>query len=160
MFNGTAYDRPQYYTQAEVRDIVAYAEDLFIEVVPEVDVPAHTAALIVAARQAKVPLDLGTLQLNEGCQYPGGPAALRGAPNCMGGTHGIVLPTNATLEFLKGVLTEIFDLFPFEFIHLGGDEAGQFRDAAYDSAEGQALKRDLGIGNNARLQVAVCVRGV
>ena len=151
-YNGTAYDKPQYYSQSDVREVVAYAEDLFITVVPEIDVPAHAAALIVAARSAAPPVRLGTVRLAEGCAYPGGADALRTAPNCMGGTHGIVLPTDEALAYLKSVLAEVCDLFPGGFVHLGGDEAIKIREAAYGSEEGRQLAAQLGLAHSAQLQ--------
>ena len=107
MYNGTEYVIPQYYTQSEIRDIVSYAADLFIDVIPEIDVPAHAAALIVAARHASPPVHLGAVELHEGCTHPGGQKALHGAPNCMGGTHGMVIPTNETMQYLRDILEEV-----------------------------------------------------
>jgi hexosaminidase len=96
-----------FYTQAEIREVVRYAQERFITIVPEVEMPAHATAVLAA--------------------YP--------ELSCTGGpftvTAGGVWPitdifcagNDATFEFLQNVLTEVAGLFPGEFLHIGGDEA-------------------------------------
>ena len=85
------YKDAMFFSKRDVQEIVGFAALWGIEVVPEIDLPAHTAALIVAAKS--VGQDVGTIELHEGCADRLGDATLTAAPNCMGGTHGIVLPT-------------------------------------------------------------------
>uniref|UniRef100_A0A7S1JHB4 beta-N-acetylhexosaminidase n=1 Tax=Eutreptiella gymnastica TaxID=73025 RepID=A0A7S1JHB4_9EUGL len=150
IYNGTAYSSPQYYTQSQIQEVVQYAGELHIEIVPEIDVPAHAAALIIAARQGTPAVDLGIVELHEGCKPPG--EGLRTAPNCMGGVHGIVVPTAEAIQYLKRVLQDVVRLFPGRYVHLGGDEAEQFRTAAYGTKLGQRAKSETKIWNDERLQ--------
>lgn len=93
----------QYYTQAQVRELVAYAADRGIRVVPELDVPAHTGAIMIAYPELKAaPFD-ETSRL----------AMFRAA----------VDPTKPeTFAFIKGLLEEMIPLFPDAYFHVGGDE--------------------------------------
>lgn len=94
-----------YYTQQEIRNIVEYAQERFVTIIPEIDMPGHVEAAL-----ASYP--------NLGCT--GGPysitsqAGVRRDILCVGNPQ--------TLQFVKDVLTEIMELFPSEYIHIGGDE--------------------------------------
>lgn len=94
-----------YYTQEEIRDIVQYAADRFITVVPEIDLPGHMMAALTAYP------DLGCT---------GGPYELW----CRWGISEDVLcaGNEKTYIFLENILDEVMDLFPSEYIHIGGDE--------------------------------------
>jgi hexosaminidase len=105
----TAYDRHGryggFYTQKDIREVVAYAGRLHITVVPEIEMPGHSLAALVAYPQ------YGTG--NGPFAYP-----LEGDVG-----PGIYDPANEqTFEFLDNVLAEVFRLFPGEYIHIGGDE--------------------------------------
>lgn len=94
-----------YYTQDDIREVVAYAAARHIMVVPEIEMPGHSLAALAAYPQ------FGT---------GGGPfeVPMRGGVN-----PGIYSPANdATFQFLDNVLTEVFQLFPSPYIHIGGDE--------------------------------------
>lgn len=93
----------QYYTQAQVRELVAYAADRGIRVVPEIDVPAHTGAIMIAYPElAAMPVD------------PNNRLAMFGAA---------IDPTKPeTYAFIKGLLEEMSGLFPDAYFHVGGDE--------------------------------------
>jgi len=119
-------------------------------VVPEIDLPAHTAALLIAARSAG--RDLGVVELHEGCESRQGSEPLTRPPNCMGGTHGILVPTEEALAYVRGALEEVVELFPGRYLHLGGDEADQFRDSAYAAESAQELMGKLGLFTPAELQ--------
>jgi len=99
-----------YYTQEDIKDIVRYASERFITVIPEIDFPGHSLAALAAYPEL-------------GCT--GGPyevAAQRGIQDdvlCAG--------NEKTLEFIENVLAEIVELFPSEYIHIGGDECCKFR---------------------------------
>lgn len=98
-----------FYTQDEAREIVRYAADRFITVVPEIDLPGHTTAALASYPEL-------------GCT--GGPYKVL----CSFGVFSDVLCANdQTLQFTKDVLDEIMDIFPSEYIHIGGDECPKSR---------------------------------
>jgi len=99
-------DAPEYYTQDEIRDIIAFAQARGVEVIPEIDLPGHASAILSA--------------------YPhlsclGKPVRLIGAP----GIRAVILcpGKDEVFEFLFPLLDEIAGLFPSRRIHIGGDEA-------------------------------------
>jgi hexosaminidase len=97
-----------FYTQEQIKEVVAYAKERHITIVPEIDMPGHMAAAIAA--------------------YPEfGNSDIPGyAPKVIGrwGVHPYTLaPTEETFRFVDDVLTELCALFPSEYIHIGGDEA-------------------------------------
>lgn len=99
-----------FYTQDDIREIVRYAEERFIEVIPEIDVPAHSNAALAAYPQYACPVVdkyIGVL--------PG-----------LGGDNARIIfcaGNDSTYTFLQNVLDEVLALFPSRYIHLGGDEA-------------------------------------
>ncbi|MEK9137784.1 MAG: family 20 glycosylhydrolase, partial [Bacteroidota bacterium] len=96
-----------YYTQDEIREIVKYADERNITVVPEIEMPAHTTALLAAYPQYSCtggPFDVP----------PGGVWPI---------TDIFCAGNDSTFYFLQDVLTEVMDLFPGKYIHIGGDEA-------------------------------------
>ena len=97
-----------YYTQDQIRDIVAYAAARFINVVPEIEIPGHSAAAL-----ASYP-EFGNTDV------PGYAPAV--ATRWGGGTDNIFAPKETTFAFLENVLTEVMELFPSRYIHIGGDE--------------------------------------
>ena len=96
-----------YYTQQEIRDIVAYARSRYITIVPEIEMPAHAGAALAAYPQ-------------HSCS--GGPFTVP-----PGGVWPIVniycAGNDSTFTFLQNILEEVIALFPGEYIHVGGDEA-------------------------------------
>jgi len=99
-----------FYTQDEAREIVRYAADRFITVVPEIDLPGHTTAALASYPEL-------------GCT--GGPYKVL----CSFGVFPDVLcaGNDQTLQFTKDVLDEIMDIFPSEYIHIGGGESPENR---------------------------------
>lgn len=94
-----------YYTQKEVKDIVAYASARFVTVVPEIEMPGHSMAALAAYPEL-------------GCT--GGPYDVRTA---WGVEQNVYCAGNEkTYEFLEDVLNEVLELFPGKYIHIGGDE--------------------------------------
>ena len=95
-----------YYTQEEIKDIVKYAAERYITIIPEIDMPGHMLGALAAYP------DLGCT---------GGPYKVWGLWGvtddilCVGKDH--------TLQFVKDVLDEVMQLFPGEYIHIGGDES-------------------------------------
>lgn len=99
-----------YYTQDEIREIVAYAADRAITVIPEVDLPGHMVAVLAAYPEL-------------GCT--GGPYKVW---DRWGVSEDVLCAGNEkTFEFLENVLTEVMELFPSEYIHIGGDESPKDR---------------------------------
>lgn len=109
---GTYDDTPYggFYTQDEIRDVVKYAADRGITVIPEIDLPGHMLAALTAYPEL-------------GCT--GGPYEVWGR---WGVADDVLCPgREKTFEFLEGVLTEVMELFPSEYIHIGGDECPKVR---------------------------------
>ena len=97
-----------FYTQAQIKDVVAFAAARHISVVPEIEMPGHAAAAITAYPE------LGNVDV------PGYAPKVQ----TRWGVHPYIFaPTETTLRFLEDVLSEVCDLFPSKFIHIGGDEA-------------------------------------
>ena len=97
---------PFFYTQEQIKDIVKYAQKRFITIVPEIEMPGHSIAALAAYPEF-------------GCT--GGPYKVR---TCWGVEPNIYCAgNNKTYEFLENILTEVMELFPSKFIHIGGDEA-------------------------------------
>ena len=94
-----------FYTQEEAKEIVAYAKERYITVIPEIDMPGHMQGALTAFPEL-------------GCS--GGPYEVWS----MWGVSEEVLcvGNDKTLEFIKGVLGELIEIFPSEYIHVGGDE--------------------------------------
>ncbi|MCL5280784.1 MAG: family 20 glycosylhydrolase [Planctomycetes bacterium] len=97
-----------FYTQEDIRHLVRYAAERYITIVPEIEMPAHTGAAIVSYPQIGL--------------YP---ARLNALPTEKRWTahEGVLAPRPQTVTFMQDVLTEVMDLFPSKYIHIGGDEA-------------------------------------
>lgn len=99
-----------FYTQEEIREIVAYAADRQIEVIPEIDVPAHSNAALAAYPQFACPVVKDFIGV-----LPG-----------LGGRNSEIIycaGNDSVFTFLQDVFDEILALFPSRYIHVGGDEA-------------------------------------
>jgi hexosaminidase len=106
--NSGKYDGIPYggfYTQAQIKDVISYAKDRYINIIPEIDMPGHMMGALAAYPEL-------------GCT--GGPYAVW----CQWGISDQVLciGNDKTLTFIKDVLTELTELFPSKYIHIGGDE--------------------------------------
>lgn len=102
-YDGTPYGG--FYTQDEIREVVAHAEKLGITVIPEIDLPGHMVAALASYPEL-------------GCT--GGPYTVR---TTWGVSEEVLCPgKETTFKFIEGVLDEVMDLFPSEYIHIGGDE--------------------------------------
>ncbi len=121
-----------FYTQDDVREIVAYARDRFVNVVPEIEMPGHALAAIAAYPQLGVtgqPADVGTR---------------------WGVYANILNAEESTIAFMQDVLAEVLELFPSRFIHIGGDEADKALWKA--SPRIQERIRELGLEDEHGLQ--------
>jgi hexosaminidase len=122
-----------FYSQADVRDVVAYAAERAISIVPEIDVPGHAQAAIAA--------------------YPslGAGAGVPPAVSARWGIHTYLLnPEETTLRFLEDVFEEVVELFPGPFVHVGGDEV--VKDEWRRSPRVAARMQELGIADVEGLQ--------
>ncbi len=93
-----------FYTQDEIRDVVKYAEEKFVTIIPEIEMPGHALAALAAYPEL-------------GCT--GGPY---GVARIWGVIEDVYCPTEKTFSFIEDVLTEVIGLFPSKYIHIGGDE--------------------------------------
>lgn len=129
-FDGKKYGG--YYTQEEVKDIVAYAQKRFITVIPEIEMPGHSQAAIAAYPEL-------------GCSGEQVEVATK-----WGVFEDIYCPKEETFKFLENVLDEVVALFPSEYIHIGGDEAPKTQ--WKNSSESKALIKSEGLKDEHELQ--------
>ncbi len=121
-----------HYTQAQIRDVVAYAAARHITIVPEIDVPGHAQAAVAAYPEHGV-VD--------------GPTE----PSHNWGVNPYLFnPREETLQFLEGILAEVIELFPGPYVHIGGDEAVKYQWQASPAV--QAYMRRLGLKDEEALQ--------
>lgn len=119
-----------FYTQDEIRDVVQYASERFINIIPEIEMPAHSDAALRAYPELKCIPAPGSANPNRG--------------------NSIYCPTEETFTFLEGVLTEVMTLFPSKYIHIGGDEAN--KQPWIESRYSQDLMKRLNLKNEHELQ--------
>ena len=137
VYDGTPYGG--YYTQDELREIVKYAHERYIEVVPEIDMPGHMLAALAA--------------------YP--------EYGCTGGKYEVgtswgvfddilCAGKDETFTFVENILDEVLDIFPSKFIHIGGDEAPRVRwktcELCQKRIEEEGIKADDKMSAEAKLQ--------
>lgn len=109
-----------FFTQNDIKELVQYAKDRFINIMPEVDMPGHSLAAIAA--YPDLTCTPGTYQVNSGEQFMVWPPS----GHFYGLLDNTLCPANEkTFEFIDKVFTEIAQLFPFEYIHMGGDETAR-----------------------------------
>lgn len=106
--DGTRYGG--FYTKEEIKEVVAYAAERHVTIIPEIEMPGHSQAALAA--------------------YP--EFSCKGSDIQVANDWGVFKEVycagnEATFQFLEGVLTEVMELFPSEYIHIGGDEAPKFR---------------------------------
>ena len=138
---GSLYDVPEkydgkpyggFYSQNDIKEIVKYAADRFITIVPEIEMPGHAQAAITAypwLGSTDVPAEVATK---------------------WGVKPYLYNPFDTTFYFLEKVLTEVFELFPGEYVHIGGDEA--IKDQWKANPKIQEKIKELGLKNENELQ--------
>lgn len=109
-----------FYTQEDIKELVAYAKERYIDIMPEIDVPGHSLAAI--ASYPELSCTPGTYAVNSGEPFmdwhPDGTFTAR--------IDNTLCPANEKVyTFLDKVFTEVAALFPFEYIHMGGDECAK-----------------------------------
>ena len=114
----------RYYTQEQIKDILAYAKARFITVIPEIEMPGHSGAAVAAYPEL-------------GCAQAGGDA-------------NVLCPSETTFAFLQDVLTEVAALFPGPYIHIGSDEVE--KEGWRKSPEAHAIIRKQGLKDEDELQ--------
>ncbi|WP_413799559.1 beta-N-acetylhexosaminidase [Streptomyces iranensis] len=131
-------ERPHggHYTQDDIREIVAYAAERHITVVPEIDIPGHSQAAIAAYPE------LGNTDVID--------TASLGVWTTWGINPNVLAPTDNTLRFYEHVLEEVLELFPGAFVHIGGDECP--KDQWKASPAAQERVRALGLADEDELQ--------
>jgi len=108
-----------FYTQNDIRAMVKYAQDRFVNILPEVDVPGHSLAAIVAYP------DLSCTPGSDQYHVRSGEKIMEW-PGPVGLVDNTLCPSNERVyTFLDSVFTEIASLFPFQYIHVGGDECAK-----------------------------------
>jgi hexosaminidase len=121
-----------YYTQEQIKEVVAYAQARFISVMPEIEMPGHALAALAA--------------------YP--ELSCTGGPFEVGTTWGVYkdvfCPKEDTFKFLEDVLTEVIALFPGPYVHIGGDECP--KDRWRESNIAQAVIKREGLKDEHELQ--------
>ena len=136
IFDGQEYGRDMYFTQEQCREIVKYAAERYINIIPEIDLPGH----MVAALHVYPEL---------GCT---------GGPYDVGGIWGVSADVLCAgnpkvLPFLKQVLDEVCAVFPSKYIHIGGDESPRDRWKACPKC--QAKMKELGLTRESELQTYI-----
>lgn len=120
-----------FYTQEQIREIVAYAKERYIEIIPEIDLPGHTSAVLAAYPQL-------------GCEDKEYKVA-----NRWGVIKDVLCAGNpASLDLFKDIMDEVCELFPGKYIHLGGDECVKERWKACPKC--QRKIRELGLKDGSR----------
>ncbi len=109
-----------FYTQEQVKEIVKYAADRYITVVPEIEMPGHASAAIAAYPQLSCFPDEDT-KVPKGCTWSGSTKGKQ-VQQTWGVFEDVFAPTDYTFNFLQDVLDEVIPLFPSKYIHVGGDE--------------------------------------
>ncbi|WP_418957332.1 beta-N-acetylhexosaminidase [Streptomyces tritici] len=125
-----------YYTHDDIREIVAYAAERHITVVPEIDVPGHSQAAIAAYPE------LGNTDVVD--------TSALGVWDDWGVSPHVLAPTEHVLRFYEGVFEEVLGLFPSAFVHVGGDECP--KDQWRKSPAAQARIAELGVDGEDGLQ--------
>ncbi|MEO8720573.1 MAG: beta-N-acetylhexosaminidase [Ginsengibacter sp.] len=120
---GTGNDQTHYggfYTQDEIKDIVKYAQDRFITIIPEIEMPGHASAAIAAYPQLSCFPNEST-KISSRTPWAGSRDGKQ-VQQTWGVFEDVFTPTEYTFKFLENVLDEVMKLFPSKYIHIGGDE--------------------------------------
>lgn len=125
-----------FYTQEQIKDVIDYAAKRYITIIPEIEMPAHSMALLAAYPE------LGT--------EPNKKYEVAQTWGMMNKYNNVLQASDTTFKFLENVLTEVMDLFPSQYIHIGGDEASKVW--WKQSEVSQKIMKDNGLKNESELQ--------
>jgi len=123
-----------FYTQSDIREIVQYAAQRYITIIPEIEMPAHSVEVLAA--YPDLSCTGGPFTVPPGSYWPNSDIFCAGS--------------ESVFVFLEDVLTEVMDLFPSEYIHVGGDEATKTRWEACPKC--QQRMKDEGLNDEKELQ--------
>lgn len=137
-----------FYTQNEVREVVAYAAAKFINVVPEIELPGHSSAAIAAYPELSCFPDRDTF-ISDKTPWAGVRRSKQ-VQQTWGVFDDVFVPTENTFKFLENVLDEVIALFPSKYIHIGGDESP--KEYWKQSEFCQKLIKQLGLKDEHELQ--------
>jgi hexosaminidase len=109
-----------YYTQTQIKEIVQYASNRFVEIIPEIELPGHASAAIAAYPEL-------SCFPSESSKYPAqtvwnGSKEGKQVQQTWGVFEDVFVPSENTFKFLENVFNEVIALFPSKYIHIGGDE--------------------------------------
>ncbi|RLD77421.1 MAG: beta-N-acetylglucosaminidase, partial [Bacteroidetes bacterium] len=121
-----------YYSQEEIKEIVAYAQERFVDIIPEIEMPGHSLAALASYPEL-------------GCENKNYKVATR-----WGVFKDVYCPSEKTFKFLEDVIDEVVELFPGKYIHVGGDECP--KDTWKESKLAQDLIKKKGLKNEEELQ--------
>lgn len=125
-----------FYTQEQIKEVVEYAAKRYITIIPEIEMPAHSMALLAAYPE------LGT--------EPNKKYSVAETWGMMNKYNNVLQASDTTFKFLENVLAEVMELFPSKYIHIGGDEASKVW--WKQSAVSQQIMKSNGLKNESELQ--------
>jgi len=141
-------DHGGFYTQDDIRELVQYAKERFVDILPEVDVPGHSLAAVVSyPNLSGTPELAATYQVNSGENFMDWS---RGNPPTALVNNTLSPIKDTVFQFLTDVVTQLAQLFPFPYLHTGGDECPKNyweKDPAV-----QALMKQEGLKNQDEVQ--------
>lgn len=137
-----------YYTQAQAKEIVAYAAARYINVIPEIELPGHSSAAIAAYPELSCFPDRDTY-VSPKTPWSGSKTGKQ-VQQTWGVFDDIFVPSENTFKFLEDVLDEVMAIFPSKYIHIGGDEAP--KKYWKESAFCQQLMKEKGLKDEHELQ--------
>ena len=120
---GTGNDDQHYggfYTQQQIKDIVKYAQDRYITIIPEIEMPGHSSAAIAAYPKLSCFPDEST-KVKANTPWAGSRSGKQ-VQQTWGVFEDVYCPSDYTFKFIEDVLDEVMQLFPSKYIHIGGDE--------------------------------------
>lgn len=137
-----------FYTQDQIKEVVQYAAERHIDVIPEIEMPGHASAAIAAYPELSCFPQQDT-RIPKGTSWVGDRKGKQ-VQQTWGVFEDIFSPTDFTFHFLEDVVDEVMELFPSKYIHIGGDEAP--KEAWKKSAFAQKLIQDKKLKNEHGLQ--------
>lgn len=148
---GVATDNKEYkgyYTQNEVKDVIAYAVARYINVIPEIELPGHASAAIAAYPELSCFPERDTF-VDPKTPWSGSKKGKQ-VQQTFGVFDDVFVPNDNTFKFLENVLDEVIALFPSKYIHVGGDECP--KEYWKESAFCQKMIKDLNLKDEHGLQ--------
>lgn len=139
LYPGTGNDGIRYggyYTQEEVKEVIRYATARYINIIPEIEMPGHSMAVLAAYPELST--------------TPNQPKKVAETWGIFNKFNNVLLPSEKTFSFLEEVLTEVMTLFPSPYIHIGGDECSKIW--WKQSAFSQQLIKEKGLKDENGLQ--------